>query len=892
MKKRIVSLLLAVFMFIAFVPLQADSAKGLAEGGSDDAAAGDACGENLFWSLENGVLTIRGSGGAFSFTTAAGAPWHDRVSEITGFVVEQGVTIVPAEACFGCTNLSSISIANSVTAIGTDAFGRCTSLRSVSIPDSVNVLGMYAFFGCENLTTATLGIGVNGLGYTVFGNTPSLTQINVASRNTYITSINGVVYNKDKSRLLYRPEANGESLTVPASVLGIAEGTCMYSFSGTASQSLLKEIRFEGDAPGFGTNCFKGITANAYYPENNDTWTAAKRESCSGNLTWIPYEAESVKINIAACDISLSFESAQWTGSPIRPTVTVTDKGAVLKEYTHYEMEYADNLKVGTASVTVTGKGFYTGSVTKTFTIAKADQTLELSMSFTDMEIGDRTQLRAFGTRGAAYLTYVSDKPEVASIDSNSYVTALSVGTAVITVTSAGNENYNEVSETITITVKEKEPGPYDINTCNIRMATGNMSYTGYNRKAVFTIYRKSKLLVENRDYIIECQNCVDVGTATAVIIGKGDFFGSVSYTYQILKAGQNISASISPKSILLGETAQITAEGIGAFSYTSNDTDIAVVDENGVVTGVGVGTVYIDTVAAGDKNHNAAGLSLALEVSAPVVPGLISIADCDCSLNTLLYTYDGTAKKPTATVIYEDKTLEEGKDYRILYDKNVNAGYAKAVIVGSNDYTGSSEPLTYTIERADQVVRIDQSSPLIIKVGESATITASAIGKLNFHTATANNVLNIGWESGIVTGLNPGSVEVYVSAGGGGNYNPGISTISVQVVSNDEPVQPVEADNIYVLPRELSVIGEEAFAGNIQLQGVHAAEGSDLSEIRGGAFRNCVNLIEVELPESVYSIASDAFEGCSNLFLIVSNDYCAEFAEAHGIPYIRNQQR
>lgn len=324
MKKRIVSLLLAVFMFIAFVPLQADSAKGLAEGGSDDAAAGDACGENLFWSLENGVLTIRGSGGAFSFTTAAGAPWHDRVSEITGFVVEQGVTIVPAEACFGCTNLSSISIANSVTAIGTDAFGRCTSLRSVSIPDSVNVLGMYAFFGCENLTTATLGIGVNGLGYTVFGNTPSLTQINVASRNTYITSINGVVYNKDKSRLLYRPEANGESLTVPASVLGIAEGACMYSFSGTASQSLLKEIRFEGDAPGFGTNCFKGITANAYYPENNDTWTAAKRESCSGNLTWIPYEAESVKINIAACDISLSFESAQWTGSPIRPTVKVT----------------------------------------------------------------------------------------------------------------------------------------------------------------------------------------------------------------------------------------------------------------------------------------------------------------------------------------------------------------------------------------------------------------------------------------------------------------------------------------------------------------------------------------------------------------------------------------
>lgn len=854
---------------------------------SYDAASNGVCGESLFWNLENGILTISGKGGAFDFTNASDAPWHYRVSEITSFVVETGVTIIPSGACYRCTNLTDVSIANSVTAIGEDAFWGCTSLESVSIPDSVNVLGMYAFFGCENLMTVMLGIGVNGLGYTVFGNTPSLTRINVASQNTYICSADGVVYNKDMSRLLYRPEANGESLIVPASVLGIAEGACKYSFTESAPQILLKEIRFEGDAPGFGTDCFEGITADAYYPENNDTWTASVMSNCSGNLKWIPYEAENFKIDIAKCDITISFNSAQWTGSPIRPEVMVKDNGTVLKEYTHYELEYADNRNVGTASVTVVGKRLYAGRTIKYFTITKADQMLELSIDFSIMEVGDRTQLHSISTRGAAYLTCVSDNPDVASIDRNRYITALSPGIAVITVTSDGNEYYNEVSSAITITVKEKETGPYDISECNIKMLTGSMTYTGYNREAVFSIYRRSTSLVKNRDYIVEYRDCVNAGTATAVITGIGDYTGSISYNYVILKAGQSVTAEISSPNILLGESAQIMANGIGDLSYITDDADIAVIDENGLVTGVGIGTVYIYVEASGDENHNASECAVVMEVSVPEVQGLVSIADCYCVLDTLIYTYDGTPKKPSAKVFYNDETLDEGSDYSILYTKNINAGYATAYIVGMNNYTGSSEPLTYTIERADQIIRIDNSSPIIIKVGESAAIISSGIGNIIFHTATANEVLEIGRETGIVTGLNPGSVEVYVSAGGDANYNPGFVTISVQVIADEEHPDP-DIDNIYVLPQALSVLSEEAFAGNTQLQAVYAPEGAELTEICSGAFRNCLNLIEIELPGSVYSIASDAFEGCNNLFMIVSNDYCENYAENHMIPYIR----
>ncbi|MCD7840157.1 MAG: fibronectin type III domain-containing protein [Erysipelotrichaceae bacterium] len=72
---------------------------------------------------------------------------------------------------------------------------------------------------------------------------------------------------------------------------------------------------------------------------------------------------------MSATTISLSNTSMTYTGSALKPTVTVKNGSTTLKNGTDYTVSYSNNTKVGTATVTITGKGNYTGTVNKTFKI-------------------------------------------------------------------------------------------------------------------------------------------------------------------------------------------------------------------------------------------------------------------------------------------------------------------------------------------------------------------------------------------------------------------------------------------------------------------------------------------------------------------------------------------
>lgn len=73
------------------------------------------------------------------------------------------------------------------------------------------------------------------------------------------------------------------------------------------------------------------------------------------------------------CSMSIPATSFEYTGSAIKPTVTVKDDYGTLKEGTHYTVSFKNNTNIGTATVTVTGKGNYTGSTSMTFKIKAAD---------------------------------------------------------------------------------------------------------------------------------------------------------------------------------------------------------------------------------------------------------------------------------------------------------------------------------------------------------------------------------------------------------------------------------------------------------------------------------------------------------------------------------------
>ena len=92
-----------------------------------------------------------------------------------------------------------------VTQIGAWAFTDCMNLRSVTIPNSVTVIGDRAFGGCIGLTTVEIPASVTSISGDVFSACTNLASIEVDEGNTVYTSIDGVLYSKDKKTLCCVP---------------------------------------------------------------------------------------------------------------------------------------------------------------------------------------------------------------------------------------------------------------------------------------------------------------------------------------------------------------------------------------------------------------------------------------------------------------------------------------------------------------------------------------------------------------------------------------------------------------------------------------------------------------------------------------------------------------
>ena len=137
------------------------------------------CGDNLTWVLENGVLTISGTGNMDNYIS----PWG--IYGIHKIVIENGVTSIGANAFQFC-DLTELSIGNSVTTIGDSAFYECWLLRELTIPASVTTIGDSAFEGCTSLTQLTIPDGVTTIGDSAFEGCTHLTQLTIPKSVTYI----------------------------------------------------------------------------------------------------------------------------------------------------------------------------------------------------------------------------------------------------------------------------------------------------------------------------------------------------------------------------------------------------------------------------------------------------------------------------------------------------------------------------------------------------------------------------------------------------------------------------------------------------------------------------------------------------------------------------------
>lgn len=169
MKKKFLSIVLALSVFCAFVPLVAS------------AETSGTCGKNLTWILDDyGTLTISGTGNMENWNLSSGekkeSPFKNN-KEIKHVVIEDGVTDIGYCTFGDCSNLKDITIADSVTNIGKLAFKNCSSLENIIIPNSVEVINSYTFYNCNNITRVTIPTGVTTIDRKAFCECTNLTDI-------------------------------------------------------------------------------------------------------------------------------------------------------------------------------------------------------------------------------------------------------------------------------------------------------------------------------------------------------------------------------------------------------------------------------------------------------------------------------------------------------------------------------------------------------------------------------------------------------------------------------------------------------------------------------------------------------------------------------------------
>ncbi|MDR2408243.1 MAG: leucine-rich repeat domain-containing protein [Bacteroidales bacterium] len=162
---------------------------------------------------------------------------HYPAGKTGGYAIPNSVTSIGEYAFAYCSGLMSISITHSVTFIGESAFVGCRGLTSINIPNSVTSIGESAFSGCDGLTSLSIPNSVTSIGESAFYLCSSLTSISVDVNNTEYSSKDGVLFNKNQTRLIYCFADKTGNYTIPASVTAI-EKYAFDSYSGLISISV------------------------------------------------------------------------------------------------------------------------------------------------------------------------------------------------------------------------------------------------------------------------------------------------------------------------------------------------------------------------------------------------------------------------------------------------------------------------------------------------------------------------------------------------------------------------------------------------------------------------------------------------------------------------------
>lgn len=414
-----------------------------------------------------------------------------------------------------------------------------------------------------------------------------------------------------------------------------------------------------------------------------------------------------------------------YTGQPIKPEVHVYDSKIRLKEGQDYTVTYKNNTKANNASgaknaptVVIKGKGSYTGTETATFTIRPIDLeepgvvTENLTVVY-NSKVQKKVPIVSYkGKKLTNNKDFTVSYPDLTRGVTEAYC---ATGTYDILLTAKEGGNF-----TGTRTVKLIITKGVLLSKVTIKKIP-NQPYTGFEIEPDLNVTMKNTPLVKDTDYTVTYTDNKDIGKATAILTGIGEYTGTKKVTFNIVGTSlkKAVISGIKDKVYDGSEhTLPITVTLNGTRLYEKDDYEVTYVNN----LTVGKATISIRGVKAYSGTIKKTFKIKAYDIkedTAKKIGGLQSKITCK-------YLKGGS--KPKVELTYADIKLTEGIDYTVSYKNNkaiTTVGTKKLptiTIKGKGNYKGTVVKTFTIISRALD----DEEFPITLRVADKGFVDKS----------------------------------------------------------------------------------------------------------------------------------------------------------------------
>ena len=309
--------------------------------------------------------------------------------------------------------------------------------------------------------------------------------------------------------------------------------------------------------------------------------------------------------------------------------------------------------------------------------------------------------------------------------------------------------------------------------------------YNGEAIEPIVTVKLGNNTLGLNTDYSVAYRNNVEAGEAIITITGLRTYTGTKNYTFIITKATPTLTFSKETASLTIGE--EITGlptlsnpEEL-AVTYSSSDTNIATVSEDGKVTLVAPGETTISAEFEGSNNYEAATASYTLYIAPGTITGITATGYTG--------TYDGighgiTVAAPEGTTIkYGTKKGTYNLDESPTY---TDAGtYWAHYQIERTNYNTIADSAKVEISKATTAITFDEQS-YSATFGETFTAPVANTDPegLNVTATSSSNTLVATVADGVISIIGIGETTITVSFAGNNNYKPATATYNLNVAA------------------------------------------------------------------------------------------------------------